>query len=68
MDLLNTMSVDHISDEEKLNQLRSELANFFQNPIFHRCKSMGQLVKQQLKQTLQKNLALIKKNLGKFED
>jgi hypothetical protein len=29
---------------------------------------MGQLVKRQLKQTLQKNLKLIQKNLGKFED
>jgi len=29
---------------------------------------MGQLVKRQLKQTLQKNLALIQKNLGKFQD
>jgi hypothetical protein len=29
---------------------------------------MGQLVKRQLKQTLQKNLKLIQKNLSKFED
>jgi hypothetical protein len=29
---------------------------------------MGQLVKRQLKQTLQKNLALIQKHIGKFGD
>ena len=53
---------------EKLIQLREELASEFQAPIFLKSRSMGQLVKRQLKQTLQKNLALIQKNLGKFQD
>jgi hypothetical protein len=68
MHLLNIMAVDQISTLEKLNQLRQELADEFHAPIFLKCKSMGQLVKRQLKQTLQKNLALIQKNLGKFQD
>jgi hypothetical protein len=68
MHLLNIMAVDQISTPEKLNQLRQELADEFHAPIFLKCKSMGQLVKRQLKQTLQKNLALIQKNLGKFQD
>ena len=68
MELLNTMSRDKISTPEKLQQLRSELASGFHAPIFNKCNSMGQLVKRQLKQTLQKNLSLIQKNLGKFED
>jgi hypothetical protein len=68
MHLLNIMTSDHISTSEKLVQLRSELATEFQAPVFLKSRSMGQLVKRQLKQTLQKNLALIQKNLGKFED
>src|SRR5882762_932838 len=68
MHLLNIMSSDYISTPEKLIQLREERASEFHAPIFLKCKSMGQLVKRQLKQTLQKNLALIQKNLGKFQD
>jgi hypothetical protein len=68
MELLNIMSKDKISVPEKLHQLKTELGDYFQNPAFYKCTSMGQLVKRQLKQTLQKNLALIQKNLGKFED
>ncbi|HZE83177.1 MAG TPA: hypothetical protein VE035_02665 [Puia sp.] len=68
MELLNIMAKDHISTPEKLLQLRTELADYFGNAAFLKCRSMGQLVKRQLKQTLQKNLALIQKNLSKFED
>jgi hypothetical protein len=68
MDLLNIMTRDHISTPEKLVQLRTELAEYFRNPAFLKCSSMGQLVKRQLKQTLQKNLALLQKNLSKFGD
>ena len=68
MELLNIMSKDNISTKEKLNQLKTELADHFATPIFYKCNSMGQLVKRQLKQTLQKNLVLIQKNLGNFED
>ncbi|MBA4166158.1 MAG: hypothetical protein H0X41_01185 [Chitinophagaceae bacterium] len=68
MDLLNIMSKDNISPQEKLLQLRSELREHFGNAAFSKCISMGQVVKRQLKQTLQKNLALIQKNLGKHGD
>ena len=68
MELLNIMAKDKISTPEKLLQLKTELANYFKAPIFNKSTSMGQLVKRQLKQTLQKNLMLIQKNLGKFED
>jgi len=68
MELLNIMSKDVISTPEKLAQLRSELAEYFHNTAFNKCKSMGQLVKRQLKQTLQKNLMLIQKNLGRYGD
>lgn len=68
MELLNIMSKDSISTPEKITQLKTELATYFHNNAFLKCTSMGQVVKRQLKQTLQKNLVLIQKNLGKFED
>ena len=68
MDLLNIMAKDHISTPEKLLQLKTELGQHFKSPAFGKCNSMGKLVKRQLKQTLQKNLSLIQKNLSKFED
>jgi hypothetical protein len=68
MELLNIMQKDKISTPEKLSQLKTELSGHFGSPAFLKCNSMGQLVKRQLKQTLQKNLALIQKNLSKFED
>lgn len=68
MELLNIMSKDILSPPQKLVQLKTELGDYFGNTAFYKCKSMGQLVKRQLKQTLQKNLQLIQKSLGKFED
>jgi len=68
MELLNIMAKDNISSPEKSSQLKTELGEYFNAPIFLKSKSMGQLVKRQLKQTLQKNLALIQKHIGKFED
>jgi hypothetical protein len=68
MELLNIMAKDEISTREKILQLRTELGDYFSNTSFFKCNSMGQVVKRQLKQTLQKNLQLIQKNLGKFED
>src|ERR1700760_469026 len=69
MELLNIMARDKpLSSPEKLLQLKTGLAEYFSNPAFLKCRSVGQLVKRQLKQTLQKNLALLQKNLSKFED
>jgi hypothetical protein len=68
MQLLNIMSKDAISTHEKITQLKNELGGYFQNISFYKCTSMGQVVKRQLKQTLQKNLKLIQQNLGNFED
>jgi len=69
MELLNIMSGNaEISTPEKLLQLKTGLAETFSNPAFLKCRNMGQVVKRQLKQTLQKNLTLLQKNLSKFED
>ena len=69
MELLNIMARDKpLSSPEKLTQLKTELAAYFGNTAFLKCRSTGQLVKRQLKQTLQKNLILLQINLSKFED
>jgi hypothetical protein len=67
-ELLDVMSRDTISTEEKTYQLKEHLNDFFKTTIFSKCNSMGQVVKRQLKQTLQKNLVLIQKNFGKTND
>ena len=67
-DLLDVMAKDDISTEEKINSLKEQLNEYFQTTIFSKCNSMGQIVKRQLKQTLQKNLMMIQKNFGKTND
>lgn len=62
MELLDIMSRDNISSPEKLEQLKKELYEYFdKQPSFLKAKTMGQLVKRQLKQMLQKNLLLVPK-------
>lgn len=68
MELLNIMSKDNISTPEKTAQLRKELADYFQHPAFLKCQTMGQVVKTQLKRTLQKNLKQVQKLTSKWSD
>jgi hypothetical protein len=67
-ELLDIMARDHISTPEKIEQLKLELNAHFQTTIFSKCQSMGQVVKLHLKQTLQKNLLKVQRNLGKNSD
>ena len=67
-ELFDVMTKDEISTEEKTKQLKEELNAYFETTIFNKCHSMGQLVKRHLKHTLQKNLMLIQKNIGKSSD
>jgi len=67
-ELLDIMSVDTISTPEKTEQLKEQLNSYFGTSNFMKCDSMGQVVKRNLKQTLQKNLFLIQKNFGKTND
>ncbi len=67
-ELLDIMHDDHISKPEKIEQLARELAAHFDQPLFLRCKTMGQMVKTQLKQTLRKSLLLIPKSKSRFDD
>ncbi len=54
--LLNIMSRDELSTPEKTQQLKSELSAYFNTSRYLNCKSMGDIVKTQLKHMLQKNL------------
>lgn len=56
MDLFNIMCRDNISTLEKIEQLKEQLKEYFGNPRFLKCRSMGDIVKLNLKQTLVKNL------------
>jgi hypothetical protein len=67
-ELFDIMTKDQISTAEKTAQLKEQLNDYFQTRVFNKCHSMGQLVKRQLKHTLQKNLMMIQKNLGKRSD
>lgn len=68
-ELLDIMSKDTISTPEKLLQLKTELSFHFKaGASFSKARTMGQLVKRQLKQTLQNNLLLIPKTKSRFAD
>ena len=56
MELFNIMSHDELSENYKVKILREELNEHFSNTYFSKCKTMGALVKRQLKQMLQKHL------------
>lgn len=58
-ELLDCMKKDTISTPEKVDQLKKELAANFNTGIFLKCQSMGDIVKTQLKFSLQKHLKLV---------
>ena len=47
-DLSDCMENDEISQPEKVNQLKSELAEHFQEPAFLDCESMGEILRTRL--------------------
>lgn len=67
-ELLDIMYYDEISKPEKIEQLKNELYQYYKQPIFLRCKNMGQILKAQLKQNLHKSLTKMPKTQSKFDD
>ena len=66
-ELFDIMCADTISLPEKIAQLKKELTAHFSEPSsYYKAKTMGQVVKRHLKQTLQKNLMLVPKGRGKY--
>jgi transposase len=68
MDLLNIMSKDQISTNEKVVQLSGELGEFFNSRQIKRCKTMGEIVKQTMRHILKPYMARIQRNIGKVVD
>jgi len=67
-ELLDIMSKEDISKKEKVDQLKTELAEHFHQPSFLKASTMGQIMKMQLKQTLRKSLTFIPKTKAKLVD
>ncbi|GAB4091615.1 hypothetical protein [Flaviaesturariibacter terrae] len=65
--LLNIMTRDTISTDEKRLQLREQLAQHFDNLQFLRCRTMGEVVKLTLRQCLKPHLQRIHKNQGRID-
>lgn len=51
-DLLDVMVGETLSTPEKITQLREELAQHYQNAIFEKCHTMGEIVKTSLRTAL----------------
>ncbi len=56
-ELLQVIQADELSENYKIISLRKELAAAFQTSRYSHCKTMGCLVKQQLKQLVQPHLS-----------
>lgn len=68
-EILDIMVTDTISQPDKIEQLKKELSEHFENTtVYNKAKTMGQVVKIQMKKTLQKNLMLIPKTKIRFDD
>ncbi|MFN8166155.1 MAG: hypothetical protein U0X76_08310 [Bacteroidia bacterium] len=52
--VLEVMENDTISRKEKIDQLRTELADHYKNNLFMKCKNMGHIVKVSLETVLDK--------------
>lgn len=60
-DLLGAMSAERLSDPEKVENLKKELAAHYNNDSFLNCRNMGDLVRASLKAMIRRNSAHFKK-------
>jgi hypothetical protein len=60
-ELLGAMSLDHLSESEKIENLKTELADHYKSDAFLKCRNMGDLVKASLKDMIRRNSAHFKK-------
>jgi hypothetical protein len=67
-ELLNIMIKDELSENYKVPLLREELNQHFKTDIFAKCKTMGEIVKRQLKTTLSTHIKHIQRGQGNFSD
>ncbi len=66
--LMDIMADDVISTQQKVDQLKEELAKYFNAPGFMKCNSMGEVVKTNMKQLLRKYLSLVPRMRARFDD
>jgi hypothetical protein len=52
--IIQAMKQDTLSTPENVNTLKTELASFYEYPLFHQCQSMGDLVELSLKMLFEK--------------
>jgi hypothetical protein len=64
-ELSNIMSKDEISTSDKTDLLKKQLNEFYEISSFDKCKTMGDIVKFNLKEALRTNLSLIQKSKSK---
>ncbi|SFW81007.1 hypothetical protein [Chitinophaga sancti] len=55
-DLRDVIMTDKVSFPEKITQLGVELAQYYDDPVFARCKTMGEIIERSLKRLLVKSL------------
>ncbi len=67
-ELLDIMCHDNISSPEKIAKLAAELSEHFKQKMFLRAKTMGHIVKTQLKQILLPKLKMVPVAKVKFDD
>jgi hypothetical protein len=56
-DLRDLIIQDNVSTPEKIRQLGDELAHHYDDMVFSRCKTMGEIIERSLKRLLVKSLA-----------
>ncbi|MCF6402358.1 hypothetical protein L3C95_05695 [Chitinophaga filiformis] len=55
-DLRDVIMTDQVSFPEKVAQLGHELAEYYDDPVFSRCKTMGEIIERSLKRLLVRSL------------
>ncbi len=67
-DLLDAMTQDTIAPKEYVERLRTELAQYFKDDSYLKCRNMGEIVKKNLKKTLLKPMRQISQQDKEVED
>lgn len=60
-ELLGAMAMDNLSEPEKIESLKKELAAHYKNESFLKCRNMGDLVRTSLKDMIRRNSDYFKK-------
>ncbi|HEY1163948.1 MAG TPA: hypothetical protein VGE90_02250 [Chitinophaga sp.] len=55
-DLRDVIMTDYVSFPEKIQQLGEELAQYYEDPVFAKCRTMGEIIERSLKRLLVKSL------------